>query len=244
MIFENFFNKKTAKLVFIFGAPRGGTTWLWSLLESSSEVIPFIDGVKKNMDGSYPTSESGVYIKFPKKAKKKIKLFLKQHPNKTVIEKTPMHTLQYEAILNDFPNSTPLIILRYPLAIVNSILKSEMKAFASHDVVSAVVLVKEYYAKLIELSELKKAVLVRYEDLLADTEMELLKVFKQLNIETSDIGSIILQNDKTSKINIKGVFRSGQKNSFISEMPHEIVKQLKQELSTEIAFYTKFSAKN
>ncbi len=133
MNFNTLFHKKVASLVFIFGAPRGGTTWLWSLLESSSSVIPFIDGVKKNEDGSYPTSESGVYIKFPKRAKKKIYSFLKQYSEKTVIEKTPMHTLHFEKIMSDFPDSTPLVILRNPLAIVNSILKSEMKAFASHD---------------------------------------------------------------------------------------------------------------
>ncbi len=109
---------------------------------------------------------------------------------------------------------------------------------------SAVLLVKEYYEKLKEISILENAIVVRYEDLLMDTETELLKIYEQLHLNTSELKDIISENSKTSKIAIKGVFRSGKKDGFIDEMNPETLNQLEKELTSEIEFYGAFSLGN
>lgn len=40
--------QRRPRITFIFGSPRGGTTWLWLLLEAAKDVIPFIEDLSTN----------------------------------------------------------------------------------------------------------------------------------------------------------------------------------------------------
>ncbi|MBP0904514.1 sulfotransferase [Mariniflexile gromovii] len=229
--------KKVPKVTFIFGSPRGGTTFLWSLLESSKGVVPFIKDLSKNTEGKYKTSESGIYINDEKEASNKIIAFCKMYSNYRIIEKTPSHTLIYKKIIKDFPKSKNLVIFRHPLAIANSIINSEMDVFRGHTIDSAVQLIKDYYFNLIELSRLNNSIVITYENLLSNTQSVLNDVFKKLELDSSDLTTIVESNKGQSKIDVKGVFRKGEAFSFQYELDECLKEKLNEFLSAEICFY-------
>ncbi|MCL6219179.1 sulfotransferase family protein [Zunongwangia pacifica] len=229
-------------IAFIFGCARGGTTWLWSLLESHEQVKPFLLQKKSNTNNVYETSESGIYFRKPKQAAKEIKKFARRFPNNLIIEKTPFHTLIHKKIITDFPKSSNIIILRHPIAIVNSILMSEMRVFKNFDIDSSISLVKEYYKNLIELCDNKNtAHIVRYEDLLSNTEKNLNSLFIKFNLDLSTTNKIIDENFKKSKIGISGVFRKGEAKSYLNELENDRIIYLENNLNEEILFFNSWN---
>lgn len=243
MKFKNFFQRKERKLLFIFGCPRGGTTWLWSLFESHKDVLPFVDGVVKNKDGKYSTSESGIYVKRPLQAKKEILNFLNENKGYFIIEKTPLHTLSYNKIINDFPKANYLIIYRNPIAIVNSMVQSNMEAFKDYDIEKSISEVKKYYSSLVQISENHQVMEITYEDLYSDTELVLKNLFNEFDLSSNSISEIISFNDKKSPVNVKGVLRKGNSNSFQTDLQLEQKQYIKSKLKKEISIYnTKLKA--
>ena len=236
MLSKLFGKKTTENLSFIFGCPRGGTTWLWSLLESHADVVPFVHG-EKDDSGRYVTSESGIYVRKPREARALLVDFCKRHPNKTVIEKTPLHTLQYDAILKDFPLSKHLIILRNPLAVANSMMHSNMKAFEEYDIDKSIFEIKKYYEALTYLCTRTDLLCITYEQMLADTRLVLSKVFDYLALSDVDIQRIIDENKGTTKVLVKGAFRSGKQSSYLNELTEEQRNKLNAALEEEIVFY-------
>ncbi|WP_298533185.1 sulfotransferase [uncultured Algibacter sp.] len=243
MIFRNIFKKKN-RIVFIFGAPRGGTTWLWSLLESNKGTIPFLDEKTKNKDGTYDSSESGVYIKDAKNAGKKIKSFIKNHKDKMVFEKTPSHTLVYDKILKDFPASNNIVIFRNPIAIVNSMIKSEMEAFKNHDIENSINSVKAYYNKLEELCKIEGNIIITYENLLKETKPVLSGIFQKLNLEVSNIDEIIENNKFKTKVNVKGALRKGTSDSYKEDLSEAENDFIAEQLEYEMRFFERISKLN
>ena len=67
-MFLSFFRKKKrTPLIFIIGAPRSGTTWLWGLLTSHPDVVPLVredfnPSVSSVINGKRITSEGLVKI--------------------------------------------------------------------------------------------------------------------------------------------------------------------------------------
>lgn len=236
----NFFtnNKEITNLSFIFGAPRSGTTWLWSLLEESSSTLPFLNGLSKDKFGNYSTSESGIYVRYPNKAKKVISKFCRRNKNKLIIEKTPSHTLLFEKILKDFPNSKNIAIFRHPLAISNSIYNSNMDAFKGYSLEQTAEIVKKYYHKLKSLIDHDKNITITtYEELSNNAIRSLSFIFKNLNLPTHEINKIISKNHNTSKVTVKGVIRKAKTKSFEEDLSNEEVMYLQQELKNEIFYY-------
>lgn len=243
MKFKNFFQRKERKLLFIFGCPRGGTTWLWSLFESHKDVLPFVDGVVKNKDGKYSTSESGIYVKRPLQAKKEILNFLNENKGYFIIEKTPLHTLSYNKIINDFPKANYLIIYRNPIAIVNSMVQSNMEAFKDYDIKKSISEVKKYYSSLIQISENHQVTEITYEYLFSNPEKILKNLFQEYNLSTESISEIIASNHKKSPVSVKGVLRKGNSNSFQTDLKVEEQEYIKSKLENEIYFFnTKLKA--
>jgi hypothetical protein len=238
MKWQSLFKRKIdQKLAFIFGCPRGGTTYLWSLLESNEMTVPFINGVIKDENGFYSTSESGIYIKKPEAAKQLIGEFLKQNKNKLVFEKTPLHTLKYKEIIKDFPNSKYIVIYRHPLAIVSSIINSSMNAFKDETLADCISTVQLYYAHLKEIEQLDNSKVVIYENMLRDCNNELFKLFNYLEISVDKVKDIVLLNYKTSKVSVSGVLRKGEASSYKEELSKENQNNLIDLLSKQINHY-------
>jgi len=234
------FRRGENKITFIFGCPRGGTTWLWSLLESHSNVIPFTNGIEKDAKGYYSTSESGIYLKEPKRAKKIIESFCKLNKTKNVIEKTPLHTLKYDIIKKDFPNSKDIVILRNPIAVVNSMFSSEMVAFKDYDVKHSILEVKKYFKVLSNIINSNSACIITYEGLLEDTKNEFTKVLNYLEISDENIELIISENKNKTKVSVSGAYRKGQKDSFKNDLSETQITIIKEELKEEIALFKSY----
>lgn len=232
---------KPIGITFIFGAARGGTTWLWSLLESHKRVKPFTNGAGRGKDGLYDTSESGIYIKNRQNARSIIRQYLKQNRDFLIVEKTPSHTFYWKDIVKDFPKSKNIIILRNPLAIVNSMQHSNMEFLEGFTLDKSLFTVKEYYKYLMEIASLTSFHVVRYEDLLADSEGELKKILDYLELDDYDITRIVEENKNVSKVSVKGVYRKGLKDSYIKEVGHEDLEYLKSKLKKEIIFFNSYA---
>jgi len=237
----NITKKKQYRLVFIYGCPRSGTTWLWSMLETHSDVLPFTDGGIKDSLGKYETSESGVYIRNSKTAKKKILDFVKRNKNKLIIEKTPSHTLRYSIIKRDFPNSKGLVILRNPLAIVNSMLKSKMKAFGEYDLEYSVKEVKKYFIALRQILHDKSNHVVSYENLIQFTKVELADVMLYLDLNTNEIDNIISSNKGKTKVKVEGLLRKGLIDSYKEDLSVQDQMFIREQLKEEILFFRSYT---
>ncbi|RCW91509.1 sulfotransferase family protein [Winogradskyella arenosi] len=231
------FKKQKEEVSFIFGCPRGGTTWLWSLLESHQDIVPFTNGIEKDAEGYYATSESGIYIKQPKKAKKTIVSFCKNNKGKIIIEKTPLHTLKYNLIKKDFPNSKDIVILRNPVAIVNSMYTSNMVAFENYDIDKSIEEVKKYFSVLSGVINAKTAHVISYENLLKDTKTEFTKVLNYLNVSAENIDAIISDNKNKTKVSVSGAYRKGQSDSFKNDLSKEEILLITEGLKVEIALF-------
>lgn len=235
-LFNKLFTRKTDNIAFIFGAPRSGTTWLWSLLESHCNIIPFVDNAKLN-EGIYTTSESGIYIKKPKQAKNILKAFCDANKKSLIIEKTPSHTLRQMTILKDFPNSKSIIILRHPLAIANSMIHSDMHAFSGYDENKAISEIKKYFKELNSLCQKECFMTITYEQLSLNTNDILINMFKYLNLDSRGIDNIVSENSEKTKVGVKGAYRKGKLNSYKEELTEKQQQILKSNLKNEIKFY-------
>jgi len=197
--------KRNKKITFIFGVPRSGTTWLWSMLESNKEVIPYLISSIKDENGQYAISETAVYKKH-KRPKKMIQSFANKNYEYRIVEKTPYHTLYFDKIISDFPESKNILILRSPISIVNSMINSQMKAFEKHDIPKSCNEIIMYYKNIRNIVNNSNVYVITYEDLIENTEKELNKVFNYLKITTNDLQKIISENTGKTKVSVKGVW--------------------------------------
>lgn len=155
---------KMPKLIFVVGPPHSGTTLLATILGSNSEcfLIP---------------SESAAYCK------QHINTLRKPFINKVssidsqfVVEKTPSHIFNIEKMREDFPDAKFILILKNPLDIVGSMLKTyddfNFSVYTCSDYLSA------------SLVALKKDIyLIQYEDIVSNFNETILNLCKYIGIE-------------------------------------------------------------
>ena len=150
----------------LLGAPRSGTTFLWTLLVNSNEVTPITSEslVQAKKLENYKTSESGC---FHRSQYLLLDKFIDIHKDSILIEKTPLHTLCYEEIPKKYIKNT-IVLLRNPINIVQSMFFSTTpEIFLSYDLNRSIIEVKKYYKKLSEISKNADLILF-YEDLVND----------------------------------------------------------------------------
>jgi hypothetical protein len=229
-------NKPIENLAFIFGCPRSGTTFLWSLLESHESVMPFLLNYNK-VDGKYLTSESGIYIKEPRMAKKKLLKIAQKNPRKLIIEKTPSHSLKHKTIIKDFPHGKYILIFRNPLAIVNSMVRSDMEAFINHDTEKAILEVKKYYKQLIQFYNTNISFVLTYEALYNETKSELDRTLKYLNLSNNNTDNIIKSCKDKVKVNVYGALRKADPFSYKTELNGHDINLINHQLKDEILFF-------
>lgn len=241
MSYFNFFNTKssanTKDLAFIFGCPRGGTTWVWSILESHEDVYPFLLDYNR-VNGKYQSSESGIYVRNKKNAKNEIIKKIKKYPNKTIIEKTPVHLFHYQDIKKDFPQSKSIIIFRNPVAIVSSMLNSKMKAFKGYDILKSIEEVKNYYSLLLQIYQLPNSIYLTYENLYDNQEVEINRLLNFLGLSTSSLVQLI-EESNTTKISVEGAYRKAKPNSYKEDLSLEEIHLIQQKLKEEIYIFNK-----
>lgn len=185
-------------LTHIFGCPRSGSTWLWSLLTEHPDIVPITS--KPPINGVYSTSESGIYINEVNPVKKIINIC---RNNKHVLEKTPSHTKIYEKINNIFPRSKNILLLRNPESIFESYLKSNVPGLPKNKLE----IYKEIklYFKIYQEIE-KNSFVITYYDLKKDTQNVLNSIFHYLGLKYYYYENLMVHK----KVNVPHVFRRGE----------------------------------
>lgn len=238
------FKKKLLSPVFIVGAPRSGTTWLWGMLTSHPKIEALVreDFDPNNpsvVDGKRITSETGAFINFDdQKITTVIEAKFKKHPSKTLIEKTPSHTLHIERILHLFPDAKVLHIIRDPRSVIASMLRSEFFNFADSPE-DAIRQYRHYAETMMPYLKDSRVFTVRYEELKNNPHMVLTKIFNFIDLRISDncLCQIIKENENVSKVSMKGVFRRGKVDGYKKDLSVEQIKKIEYELSDLINFF-------
>lgn len=236
MNIKNIFKKDiNSNLVYIVGIPRSGTTWVWGMLTSHPSIISL---VREDFFPNEPsiknkkriTSETGAFIRIKddKKIKKIILNKIKNHPNKIIIEKTPTHITQIKRILKLFPNAKIIHVIRDPRAVISSMLNSHFFKFANNldDAINKCI---SYYQFSLEFENYSNFYILKYEDLIKRPQDTLRKLFKFLNLKTSNLDKIIKENKNVSKVKLKDVFRKGKIDSYKKELSKKQIAQIEAE---------------
>lgn len=228
--------------VFIVGAPRSGTTWLWGLLTSHPDIIPL---VREDFDISQPsvidnrriTSETGAFVNY--KDKHIIDVIKKKYfdnPEKIIIEKTPSHIFYVDRIFSMFPKSKILYIMRDPRAVISSMLLSNFFHFAD-SIDDAVKKYRDCVSAITPYLNSSKLHKIRYEDLIIDTENTLSEVFDFIHLPKENIQTIIQENTNVSKVKLDGVFRKGVIDSYKKDLKMQNIRKIEKELGDVLTNY-------
>ncbi len=195
-------------VIFLFSLPRSGSTLLQRILMSHEKIssvsepwilLPFLRILKlKDGSGEYGPSPSCEVIKdfikeLPNKEKdyqKEMKSFIFSIYNKVTdvdsdyfLDKTPRYYYIIPEIAKVFPDAKFIFLFRNPLAVMSSVSKTWYGGklyFGGNyqDLYSGPELLAEGYKLLAD-----KSVKVKYENLVNNTEEELKKIFRYLNLE-------------------------------------------------------------
>jgi len=229
-------------LVFILGAPRSGTTWMWGLLTSHPTVVPlmredFDPGNPSVVDGRRMTSETGAFVRYDDALiLEAVERKRRDFPGKTLVEKTPLHTLHISRILNLFPEAKLVYMMRDPRAVVSSVIHA---TFFNFD--RSVENTAKQYRKFLQQAEpyfdTPRCLLIRYEDLAADPAASVQKVLGFLELSEEPAARMIEENRGRVKVDIDGVFRRGTVDGYRNDLRAEQIEVIEKELSDLLEKY-------
>lgn len=202
-------SNKNPDVVFILGCPRSGTTWMWGLLTSHPYIVPivredFFPDEPSVVDGKIVTSETHAFSRtknlsiISRIILEKSSLF----PGKTLVEKTPVHSLFIDKILSIFPHSKFIVMQRNPFAIINSMIHSNIHVSA--DAFSAVELFLSYHSALSVFSKNPQFFFVNYDLLLSHSFHVLSDILLFLSLPSSAdiLNKMITENHLKSKVSM------------------------------------------
>jgi len=234
-------------LVFIVGAPRSGTTWLLNLFSEKQNVIA---ATEDNLDAKInprPTLETNIFNKnrpfTDAEIKEKFYMLSKKNPNKVIVEKTPVHLLYTKRQKKIFPKSVIVFIERDGRDVVTSLLNvgRDPNAWwkgAPKTIEKAILFWKQYADAARESKKGDISYILRYEELLKNTETELNNIYSKLGLPSS-IKEQIIACDKGKKIPIKGVFREGKSEGwkrYFTKKEIEVFKKMAGDLLIESGY--------
>jgi hypothetical protein len=223
-------------LVFVFGPPRSGTTWVHSLLKEHPDVIAAdVDNldVRRSEDKTLETaifledlgySDDDIFRKF--------RNLSKDNPGKIILEKTPIHVFKSNRIANIFPDAAFVLLQRDGRDVVNSILKvaSDKNSWwkeAPANITDAANHWCKFATKGLECMDLHPTWLVKYEDLLKNTYPEVACLNRSLGLSYDYLEAQISASASGKNIPIKGVFRKGVSGDWKSNFTPEEIAEFK-----------------
>ena len=221
--------------IFIVGAPRSGTTWLWGILTShpkvaSMEISDFNPKKSSIKDGKRTTSETGAFLRYSQTfIKETYTKKQKQQPRKFLVEKTPHHIYKLEEIKNCFPEAKILFIERNPKSVISSMLNSKFYNFAN-DIDDAI---EKYNSCITALNDYKNKDIIhhiKYEDLHDAPIKTVNKALNFIGLPTKHTRKMVKDNRGRSKVDIKGVFRKGTTDSYKTEFSEDELKKMDKKI--------------
>lgn len=204
----------TKQLTFLISQPRAGSTMTQKILGSHPDVYtqseswillhPLHAAKKENIVTSY---DQNLYIRglegflqsLPAGKREYIKGIAKTYrgfynsildktEKKIFLDKTPRYYLIIDEILEYFPDAKIILLIRNPLAVLNSIIKTWQEqnlfqlVFYKQDILRAPIVLNEWLRK-IETDRIKNVYSIKYEDLLQDPVPYIRKITDFLNIK-------------------------------------------------------------
>jgi hypothetical protein len=193
------------KPVFIVGMPRSGTTLIQGILCNTGEFFPMPE-THFFVRTTYGLPEENlnkkdrerIQHKLFKKSRIKLDQGLPEYlttqkdifehvidqfnpkGTRTFLEKTPRHVFFYSKILEYYPDAKFICMIREPKNVVSSQLKNSPKE--SKSVIRLSLLYKKIAEAILTIRNNNNVLLIKYEDLTAETEQILRHTYKFLNI--------------------------------------------------------------
>jgi len=245
---------KKAKIIFLIGAPRSGTTWLQAMLASHPCVSTgpethFFEGIKSFVDSyyfkhprpdglqEYMTEDEffGAIAHFFHKVISKM-----PEPTdepKFFLEKTPQHSMFLDIINKCFPEAYFIHIIRDPRNVVSSILRASKtwgKGYFPKSVLVASLLWKKCVLSAKEFflsSKNTRYFEIKYEDLRNNPIKYLSKIFSFLDLsyDKTLLDNIIKKNDLRevkSKKKFESIIISSEPEGFFGQANIENINSL------------------
>lgn len=105
-------------MIFIVGAPRTGTTWMWDMLTAHPQVRPVVSA---DFGGDHGI-ETGCFLRYSvKQIRKTFYELVKANPGKLLVEKTPYHIGWLSAMFFLYPGCRVVRMARNDAAVLNSL---------------------------------------------------------------------------------------------------------------------------
>ncbi|MDX1406104.1 MAG: sulfotransferase [Woeseiaceae bacterium] len=221
-------------LVFIFGPPRSGTTWVLRLLSEHPRVIAATETNLGIDTKERATLETNIFNEdrpfTDAQIRRRFHCLSLQNSERVIVEKTPIHLLFADRIREVFPEAAFVLVDRDPRDIVHSLVcvgrdpNSWWKG-APDNVRDAIKLWRLYAKEAQRVRQQHSPFTVTYEELSRNPSEPLYKLLDALGLETEAVDQIVHAAADGKGIPIPGVFRRGRVGAWQSELsPEEIVQ--------------------
>jgi hypothetical protein len=234
---RNFHDFQGENLVFIFGPPRSGTTWVLKLLQEHPDVIAATEENLNAKINILPTLETNIFNDnrpfTNNQIKNKFYRLAQRHPGKAIVEKTPVHLFFVDRIRRIFPKAAVVLTERDGRDIVTSIVNvgRDSDAWwkgAPDTVDGATRLWKRYAKEALLCMESHYPFVIRYERLIENTLDELSNLIIALGLSLHHVKKQIDACRDGKNISIRGVFREGKSGNWKRQLSKSDVKTFKE----------------
>lgn len=224
-----------SKLIFICGCPRSGTSWTWGLLSCLPNIQPLLiedfptiktnSGLEKmKTPNGYTTTETTIFFSNLNDEEIKAGIVNKQlsSPDDYILEKTPSNALKLDRIINLFPNSRIIHVVRDPRSVVNSMLKSEFSNGhkIARDLNEAIHKYLTFFNAVEPYGNYENVLQVKYEDLHSHPlkEMEKIGAFCNMYTKKESIEYAVNKNSNKPQTTTSNDYRKGYIDSYKNEL--------------------------
>lgn len=216
------------ELIFVFGPPRSGTTWVFRLLQAHPAVVAAnVDNLRVRT-GPGVTLESNAFQPRRRLSNEDLKErfgeLAAHHPGMRIVEKTPVHVFYADRIRDVFPDCQLVLLERDGRDVVNSMLHvardpNRWWRAVPKSVEDAANMWGSYVDAGIACAAAHHPHIVRFEELAANTEAVLGDLLRHLGLSTDHIRLQIREAAGGRGIPIPGVFREGAVGTWRRDLP-------------------------
>jgi glycosyltransferase involved in cell wall biosynthesis len=222
-------------LIFVFGSPRSGTTWVLRLLSEHPRVVAATEanlGIETKKRATLETNIFNHDKPFTDaQIRRRFHRLSLKNAGHMIVEKTPIHLLFADRIREVFPEAAFVLLDRDPRDIVNSLVSVGRDPNAcwkgAPDTVSAAIRLWRRYAKAAQrVRQLYNPRVVAYEKLSRDPVGEFSALLATLGLEKDSVDKIVYAAAGGKGISIPGVYREGRVGAWRSDLSPEEIAQL------------------
>lgn len=227
--------------VFIVGVVRSGTTWVWGLLTSHTDVVPLEmhdlkPEVQSMADGQRWTSETGLFSQHSTEfAVTVVGAKTQVYPDKVVIEKTPDHVFHVQRMLDAFPSCHVILMVRDPRAVVASMLNTPF--FPNPSFERFLARCRRMMAEGAKWYAHPMVTTQRYEDLLRDTPEQVKMLLETIGLDREQAPRMVEENAGVSKVRREGTYRRAELYSYRDELTGQQARRVAEVNASVMELY-------